>query len=134
MNGISLFEKYQLEVAEDTKIDDFNLKEKQMELPTIKHKWVARLIVQKNEVSRLRSARAIALEKIKTKVRETSVVTLSERAVSMQAEKSDIINKIDDLINQNNNLVLYLEKVEKILSQTTFDVKNVIDIRKLEMT
>jgi len=134
MAELSLFDKYRLEIEEDTKIDDFNLKEKQMELPTIKHKWVARLIQQRKEKKKLVKAKKVAISKVKDRLGEESIVTLSNRALLQQAEYSEIVQKINGLIADSEDIILYLEKVEKLLSQTTFDIKNVIDIRKLELT
>ena len=47
------FEKYSEELKEDTKVDELNLLQKQLMLPGIKHKWVARLINQKRFLNEL---------------------------------------------------------------------------------
>ena len=50
-------EEFKKELQEDTKIDQINLLEKQMMLPAIKHKWVARLIEKSNKSRSIRNFR-----------------------------------------------------------------------------
>ena len=52
-----LFEEFKKEILEDTKIDEINLLQKQLMLPAIKHKWVARLIQQKRERNKMEKKR-----------------------------------------------------------------------------
>ncbi len=134
MEEVSLFEKYHAELTEDLELDDFTLKDKQMKLPTIKHKWVGRLIQQRYEKDRLEQARKRAISKLIGKFRSESVVAVSDRTLALQAEEHELVQTIDERIRNCANIILYLEKCEKVLSQTGFDIKNIIDIRKLELT
>jgi hypothetical protein len=133
MKEQTLFEKYQAELQDDLKLDDFNLADKQMKLPGIKHKWVARLIQQRFEKGKLIKKKKEALYRIKAQLQEDSIVTISDRNAQLQAEQHNITQTIESRIKDCDNMILYLEKVEKIFSQITFDVKNIIDIRKMEM-
>lgn len=129
-----LYEKYKEELTDDLSIDDFNLHDKQMKLPGIKHKWVARLIQMKSERGRLNELRGEAIRKLVEKIRQESLVTLSDRALLTKANDSEIIIKIDNQVKYCSILIDYLERVEKVCSQTTFDIKNLIEIKKLELT
>ena len=134
MEEASLFQKYQKEIAEDLELDDFNLKEKQMSLPAIKHKWVGRLMQQHFEKSRLQEARKQAIKKIMDKFREESIVSVSDKTLALKAENHELVQRVDAHIRDCESIIIYLEKCERIFSQTGYDIKNIIDIRKLELT
>lgn len=128
----SKFERYQLELEEELKIDDFNVKEKQSQLPAIKHKWVARLIQEKFELNQLHILRKQGIVQVCDSLVKNQEVHLTQKTTLMQAENHAVIKKIDEKIKESENLILYLEKVEKIWSQVTFDIKNLIELRRME--
>ena len=47
-------------------------------------------------------------------------------------KNSDFIKNINSEIEENILLIDYLEKVEKIMSSIGFDIRNIIEIQKLE--
>jgi len=47
---VDLLERYISELSEDVCIDEFNMKDVQMKLPAIKHKWTGRLIRAKIDI------------------------------------------------------------------------------------
>ncbi|MDD4109987.1 MAG: hypothetical protein PHS54_00375 [Clostridia bacterium] len=128
------FDKYKSELEEELDLSDFNMKDVQMRLPGIKHKWVARLIDQKIELSKLKRLKLDAIETVSDKFRKENPVLLSDAALAKQAEKHELVQKILEKINETEILIEYLEKVEKVCSSTSFDIKNLIDIKKLELT
>ncbi len=130
---ITQFEKYKAEISEELDLSDFNMKDVQMRMPAIKHKWVARLIRQKIELIRYKKLKQQAIELIADKMRKENPVLLSDVALSKQAEKHDKVQQINESIDECNILIEYLEKIEKICSSTSFDIKNLIDIKKLEI-
>lgn len=129
-----LFDKYRAELEEELKLDDFNLKDTQLKLPTIKHKWVARLIQQKIEKNKLKDMRKQAITNIMVNAREQQPVTVSDRVLSQHAEQNELVQKIDQKLQDCDILIEYLEKVEVVCRNTTFDIKNVIEIKKQELT
>jgi hypothetical protein len=131
---LTLFEKYKTEIEEDLKIDEIHIKETQMNLPAIRHKWVARLIKQKYELSRLKKLKKEAVTRLVEKVRQEEPVALSDAALKKLAEKHDIITKVDEELENCEIMILYLEKVETSFRNTTFDIKNLVEIIKLEST
>ena len=134
MEDKSLFERYCVELSEDTKVDDFNVKITQSELPGRKHKWVARLIQQKIELSKLKDVRKDATKSIVEKLRNDQVISASDKTLYLQAEDHELIRKIDKEIMNCNILIDFLEKEEKVLASMSFDIKNLIELRKQEMT
>ena len=47
-------------------------------------------------------------------------------------EKSPVLTEINEQIEENELIIEYLEKVEKIFSSTTYDLKNAIELMKME--
>ena len=129
---MKLLEKYQEEAAEDVKIDPVIIQDKQMMLPSIKHKWVARLIQSKYAIKRLDRDRKIAIDGIVEQLKTKSKVGLSDPSAIAAARKHHSIIKISDDIEEMELIVLYLEKVEKLFASMTWDYKNIVDLVKME--
>lgn len=127
------YDKYKTELTEELDLSDFNMKDVQMKLPGIKHKWVARLIDQKIELNKLKKLKAEAIETVSQKLRKENVVILSDAALSKQSEKHELVRKIIDKIEETEILIEYLERVEKVCSSTSYDIKNLIDIKRMEL-
>ena len=50
-----LFTNYQTEIVNDIQVDELSLKDKAMLVPTIKHKWVARMMQHKAQLRKFQS-------------------------------------------------------------------------------
>lgn len=131
---IDIFNKYKAELEEELGLNDFNMKDVQMKLPAIKHKWVARLIQQKIELNKYKKMKIDAVEAIVQKLRREAIASISDPMLARQAEKNETVQKINSKIDETEILIEYLEKVERVCSSTSYDIKNLIDIKKLEMT
>lgn len=132
---MELFVKYQNEINEDTKIDQINILEKQLMLPAIKHKWVARLIEQKRNRFQLEKKRKdIKEEVLKALTKEGLPTGIPKAALNSKLESSEAIKKIDEEIEHVSLIIEYLEKIEKIMSSITFDISNATKIMVLETT
>jgi uncharacterized sporulation protein YeaH/YhbH (DUF444 family) len=117
---MDLFEKIQKEIEEDLKLDRLNLLEKQMMLPAIKHKWVSRLIQNKRH---------------KNQIEENGIPkNLPKIALDKKIESTDSILKIEEQIKETEIIIEYLEKVENICRSLTYDIKNAVELEKLETT
>lgn len=128
--SLSIFEKYKLELELDTHVDELNVKDVQMKLPGIKHKWIARLIQAKGDLRKLVSARTKALDQLKGGIHPP--VNLPESNKIDAASKNDLIRKIDRQISQQELIIDYLTRVEQVMKNFTYDIKNIIDIMKME--
>lgn len=133
MDLLQTLEQYKQEVAVDTSLDESNLREKQMTLAAIRHKWSARVIRTKHDLSVLYRQRKSTLANLVAKAGQ-EVVGLSDRAIATKASNTAVIAKIDQMIEDTNTLIEYLERVDKIISAMGFDIKNIIEIIKLETT
>jgi hypothetical protein len=129
---MGLFEDYRKELEEDTVINNMNVTDMQMKLPAIKHKWTARLINHKINLNKkdhlLKTARKTLMEKSMA----DAAIKLSKIAIGNNIEEHDTIIKIREQIREEELLIEYLEKAEKILGNMSFDIKNLIELMKLE--
>lgn len=129
----NLFEEYEKEIFSDTKIDELNLLEKQLQLPAIKHKWVARLITHKRKVNNLEKKRKEIKEIVLSKMSDIPK-GIPKKILDAKIDTTEEIQKIDEEIEKHNIMIEYLEKVEQIFKSMSYDLKNIIDINKLETT
>ena len=127
-----ILETYSKELADHLSIDEFNLKDVQLQLPGRRHIWVGRLMRHKLELNQLRNKKKDKLVEVTKKIQEQSNIRLSSPAAVKVAENSDFIKNINSQIEENIILIDYLEKVEKIMSSIGFDIRNIIEIQKLE--
>jgi len=129
---MELLKKYIEEITKDLQLDDFNIKEAQMRLPAKKHFWVARLMESKiKRNSLIRDKKHLKKEIIK-KVIADSPVKISQSAAESAAERHESIAKLNASITEQDTIIEYLEKVEKIMGQMHWEIKNIIDINKME--
>jgi hypothetical protein len=129
-----VLEEYIKELENDLKIDELYLKDYTLRLPGIKHKWAGRCIRHKLELVDLKQKKEKLKKTLKTKVLESSSVKPSLPALDKIVENSDEVKEFDKKIHEIELIVELLEKSEKTLSSASYDLKNLIDIIKLETT
>lgn len=132
--SVELLESYSKELGEFCIVDEFSVKEKQLKAPLIKHLFVGRLIRHRMLGSKLRSEKERLISKLTAAAVTESPVKVDARKVSEAANKNEKVVEISEMIYYNNHIIDYLEKVEKILSSFTYDIKNIVEIMKLETT
>lgn len=131
--GVTL-DNYIEELKVDTRVDAFNLKDVQMALPAIKHKWAGRLIRAKQDILKLETERKKKKESLIKRLQEQSPITLSEVAAGKTIECHELLSEIDNKIKEFKLVIELLEETKKTLSAMTFDIKNIVEIIKLETT
>ncbi len=130
-----ILEEFKKELQEDTRIDEMNLLDKQMMLPAIKHKWVARLIEEKRGLNSLNRKKKEIREKVFAALKEGGIPTgIPKSNLDKKIDSSEAILKIDQEIEDKEIVIEYLEKVESIFKSMTFDMKNIVEITKMETT
>jgi hypothetical protein len=131
---MDLLEQYILELEKDVKLDQFNIRDSQMKIPAYKHKWVGRLMRHKQEVIRLNHQKYQLKRTIASKIQDSTTYKVTkpvaEKAANNHNSIVDITHKTDEL----SVVIEFLEKAERILSSMTFDIKNLVEIMKLETT
>ena len=129
---MELLKKFIEDVGKDLVLDGFNLKEAQMRLPARKHFWVARLMEAKIKRGELLNKKKTLKKTLTKGVIETSPVKISQAAAESAAERHDAVQELTSKIYECNMIIEYLEKVEKVMGQMGFDIKNIIDVQKME--
>jgi len=129
---MELLQKYIKEIEQDLKIDEFNVKEVQMNAPGKKHFWISRLINHKVELNNLKNEKNAIRKTLIERVSENSPVTLSFAAIEKTVDKTDEIERLNFKIKENEILIEFLEKTEKVFSSLTFDIRNIVEIIKVE--
>ncbi len=129
---MELLKKFIEDVGKDLVLDDFNLKEAQMRLPARKHFWVARLMEAKIRRGELTKKKIQLKKNITKEVIATSPVKISQSSAEHAAERHESLQNLTSKIYECNMIIEYLEKVEKVMGQMGFDIKNIIDVQKME--
>ena len=133
-DSVSLFERYHEQISKLTTIDEFNMKNVQLELPSHRHYWVGRLMFHKLEVSKLQKAKRKAISSIIENLQNENPVTVPYKTMLNSAENHPVVHKIEDQIAENEILIEYLSKIENNFRSMSYDIKNLIEIIRLETT
>ena len=125
-------EEYIKEMGDDVELDEFNLKETQLKLPGLKHKWVGRLVRHKGSLAQAHARRGNIVKEIAKEVIDTATYQVTLPTAEKAAAKHVKVKEIDEEIKEHKLIVEFLEKSERIFSSMTFDIKNITEIMKLE--
>ena len=128
-----VLDKYVQEISEELKITPFNIKDVQMRLPARKHFWVARLINTKRELNKLKEEKKKKEFSMFNDVMDTAHVRITATAARAKVSNSKPITELETKINELELLVEYLEKVEKIMGNAHWEIKNMIELQQMEM-
>jgi len=124
------FVSYKKSIENDLKVDQFNIHNKINEIASLKHFWVAKLIESKIELKKLEKQKRELIKKVSEK---TEVgLKLTQSSINNVISKSPVITEINENIEELELIIEYLEKTEKIFSSMTYDLKNAIELMKLE--
>lgn len=129
---MELLERYIKEIAEDLKIDEFNIKDVQLRLPARKHFWVARLITHKIEIEQLRVRRDRQRKTMVQQLADNAPIKMSQPQLERSVDGTDDIIKINQRIKELELIIELLEKTERNFSSCTYDISNIVKIMQLE--
>lgn len=129
---MELIERYKEEIGKDLIINEFNIKDVQLKLPSRKHFWAARLIDAKITHFKLVKRKKSLKESIAKRIINEAPVRVTQQTAEIAAESSEELQNITIEIKDYEFVIEYLEKVEKIMSGMGFDIKNILEIMKME--
>lgn len=129
---MEILKRYISEINKELEINEMNLKESSMRAPARKHYWASRLINHKIELNTLVKSKNVLVKSLISKAEAASPITLSKINLEKTVEATDEVKKINEEIKENESIVEYLEKVEKIYSSLTYDIKNMIQMTSME--
>jgi len=127
----NLLSKYQLQYTEFCDITDFNLEQRAKRVPAEKHFWVSRLIETKIAKGKLIKEKKKLWNDEATKMIESSPVSNITKK-TLENIDTPLLSEINDKIQELEYLIEYLELLVKSVSFIAQDIKNIIDIKRLE--
>tara|TARA_B100000902_G_C26713283_1_gene622952 strand:+ start:127 stop:531 length:405 start_codon:yes stop_codon:yes gene_type:complete len=133
MNIDEIIEQYTIESSIDTNIDRLNVTEVQEKLVNNKHKWSARLINHKIKLNKYRNQRFTILEEKIEEFQNTQPVMVNKSIAEKAVSKKKDIRIIDNKIENELLIIQHVENIYKNISFATNDIKNLVELMKLEM-
>tara|TARA_R100001509_G_C4816013_1_gene198086 strand:- start:24 stop:428 length:405 start_codon:yes stop_codon:yes gene_type:complete len=133
MNIDEIIEQYTIESSIDTNIDRLNVTEVQEKLVNNKHKWSARLINHKIKLNKYRNQRFTILEEKIEEYQNTQPVMVNKSIAEKAVSKKKDIRVIDNKIENELLIIQHVENIYKNISFATNDIKNLVELMKLEM-
>jgi hypothetical protein len=134
LSSVDLFTEYHQKISEFLKIDELNMKDAQMALPSVRHYWVGRLMHHKQQIMKLKKAKEKAFRTLRERIENESPIGLSPKTIADSITKHEIMIKIDDEIANNEFLVEFLTKVESNFRDAQYGMNNLTKIITLETT
>tara|TARA_B100000700_G_C14872166_1_gene773924 strand:+ start:567 stop:962 length:396 start_codon:yes stop_codon:yes gene_type:complete len=129
---MSILEDYIKEMEKDVVFDDFTIKDTQMKLPAIKHKWVGRLVRHKQQLHVKEAAYNKLKKRLMKEAKEASTYQISNPALEKVVIKHDTLVEKQEEIEDEKLIIDFLEKGEKLFNGMSFDIKNLVEIMKME--
>ena len=125
-----LFEKYKGQIEKDLRFDQYNVQDLTMRLPGLKHFWVGKLIESKITLKKLEDKKKELIETLQNNARPE--IGLSKASLANIVLNNDTIKEINRKIEEYKIIIEYLEKVEKIFHNASFDIKNYLETIKID--
>ena len=129
---MEILDQYIDEIEKDLQINEFNLKDSSMKTSARKHYWVSKLIRHKKNILSLRQQRDYIKRDVVQKIIEESPVKVTVPVAEKASYQHEKMKEISNKISNEELIVEFLEKTEKTFSAVGFDIKNVIEIMKME--
>lgn len=124
------FKKIVKDITEDLKIDRMNLDDKTLRIPSIKHFWVAKLYTTKIRILTLEKKKKARIDELKNG--HVSEIGLSKTSMMQNLNSDEEIMKINEEMEELKLIVDYLEDAKFVLGRVTDDLKNRIELEKVE--
>ena len=123
---------YIQQIKADLEINQINIADVARKLPARRHHWAARLIEHKIKINELEKQKSNIIKEVSAKIGRDSPVLMSSKTTHNAAEGSNDIQSINEQIATNKLIVEFLEQVQKNFFSASHDVRNIVEIMKLE--
>jgi len=133
-NFMEKLDKYIEELKTDLSIERFSLDEKTLKVPAIKAKWLARLSSHKREYRKYEKLLSEAKAKLMKEYETKRDISYTKATLEKIILDEDVIIKIQDNINFEKNLIEFCDKALSLAGSMSYDIKNIIEWTKLELT
>ena len=127
-----IINQYLDEARIDTNLDRLEVTSTQEQLVSNKHKWSARLINHKINLNNLKFTRSSLLENKITEFQNTEPVSVPRSIAEKAVQNKKEIVTLDQKIQNEILIISFLENIYKNISFATNDIKNLVELMKLE--
>jgi hypothetical protein len=128
-----LIQKYSEMIKNDLDINDINIGSVAKALPTKRHFWTARLIDHKITSQNLKRKKDSIVKAVAEQLgRDSPIALRGPSTIKAATENNDTIKDINYQITDNDIVIEFLEAVQKNFFAASYDIKNVIELLKLE--
>ena len=126
-------QRYIKELEDDVKLTEYNLREKSLLCSSNWAKWLSYLFLEKENMQRIADAKQKILKK-KTAAVKSSDSVLRMKSEEKISENDETVKKLNLLSKQTQDKIDYIERALNILQNFGYQIKNVHDILKLQMS
>ena len=126
-------QRYIKELEDDVKLTEYNLREKSLSRSSNWAKWLSYLFLEKENMQRIADAKQKILKKKTATVKSTDSV-LRMKSEEKISENDETVKKLNLLSKQTQDKIDYIERALNILQNFGYQIKNVHDVLKLQMS
>lgn len=128
-----IIDRYSNELKPEISLNKLNLGEHQSKLPSLKHKWAGRYINHKRNLIKLKVQKKDLYSELIEEYIENSPVKININIAEKAVQNNPSIQKINNKIEEEQVILEYLEKIQSIVNNIQWDIKNLIELEKLEL-
>lgn len=119
------------EFNDDVELNIQNIREKSFLVSTIRAKWLSRYFKEKENLERIKKAKSKILQK-KTDSSQTQNSILRLKNEIAISQNDETIQKLNNMAKITQDNIEYIERSFSILDNLSFNIKNILEILKLE--
>lgn len=127
-----IINQYLDEANIDTSLDRLDVSETQEQLVNNKHKWAARLINHKIKLNKYKSDRSKLIAVNIEEYQQQQPVMVNKSIAEKAVQKKENIIDIDLKIKNEQLIIEFLDNIYKNITFATNDIKNLVELMKLE--
>ena len=129
---MKIIDQYKKEIQTEFQVDEFNIKDVSMKTPGRKHFWVCKLIQHKKNLLNLKAQRYNLKKELVKLIQQESPVKVTLPVAEKTAYTHEKMVELQHQIDDQELIIEFLEKTEKTFTSLSFDIKNIIEIMKME--
>jgi hypothetical protein len=127
-----IINQYVDEASIDTNLDRLEVTSTQEQLIANKHKWSARLINHKIKLNNFKFKRSSLIDEYIKEYQDREPVRVNRSIAEKAVQNKKEIKIIDQKIQNEILIISFLENIYKNISFATNDIKNLVELMKLE--
>lgn len=118
------------ELRNDVKLTELNIKEQALKAPGIKAKWACIMAKEQRHLKILKKTKKRLLDEY---VEKHGMMGVNKLRTEHEAKSSEKIVKIDKLIDEQYDVIRYMEDIMKIMHSYGYEISNTKDLIKMEI-